>query len=69
MGRVDMKLLNLKSIFFASKKYIKWVNVYRDLLTDITSFDWIFFSNQKDAEEIGKCHPCYVATAKVEWEE
>lgn len=56
-------------LFFAPEKHKGWINVYRDTDIEITSFGAELFASQEEAEEVGKPDDCYVATAKIEWEE
>ena len=56
-------------LLFAPEKHEGWVNIYRGSDTEKTNFGAILYNSQKEAEDIGKCSGCYVASAKVEWEE
>ena len=55
-------------LFFAPIKREGWVNIYRDRSGAFSS-QFIFESEKKAKEIIGKDHKTYIATVKIEWEE
>ena len=58
---------HLNDLLFAPEKHEKWINIYCD--TTGVSSGAVLYDSQKEAEEVGKSYPHYMATAKVEWEE
>ena len=56
-------------LFFAPEKHKGWINIYRSSDTEKINFGAVLYNSQKEAEDIGKCNSCYVASTKVEWEE
>ena len=56
---------SIEDLFFASEKYERWVNLYKDNNGIYASMDT--FKTKKEAEALS-CSSC-IATVKVEWEE
>lgn len=52
-------------LFFATEKYERWINLYKD--GDIVYASMDTFNTKKEAE-VASCSTC-VATVKIEWEE
>ena len=56
---------SIEDLFFASEKYERWVNLYKDNNSIYASMDT--FKTKEEAEALS-CSSC-IATVKVEWEE
>ena len=56
---------SIEDLFFASEKYERWVNLYKDNNGIYASMDT--FKTKEEAEALS-CSSC-IATVKVEWEE
>lgn len=58
---------NNLDIFFDSKKYEGWINIYRNA----DGIIWLspYYESKEEAEKEGKCYTCSVTTIKIEWEE
>ena len=54
-------------LFFAPEKHEGWINLYKNLEGFIVPSR--IYQIKEDAEKRGNAHDCYVATAKIEWEE
>lgn len=55
-------------LFFAPIKREGWVNIFRDRGGAFSS-QFIFETEKKAKEVIGKNHKSYITTIKIEWEE
>lgn len=56
-------------LFFAPIKREGWVNLYKDKDEDITYLPGIIHDSEKEAKEVIKGDPEFIATIKIEWEE
>ena len=61
---VDREHIN--DLFFVSKRYEGWVNVYRDVVKDSEPYCGKIFASEEEAKSKGVC---ISATVKIEWEE
>ena len=53
---------------FATEKREGWINTYKDS-NDVIFAGSNIYKSKEDAEAEGNAWGCYVATAKIEWEE
>lgn len=57
---------HIVDLFFVSKKYEGWVNIYRDVIKDSEPYCGKIFATEEEAKSKGVC---ISATLKIEWEE
>ena len=57
---------HIVDLFFGSKRYEGWVNVYRDVVKDSEPYCGKIFATEEEAKSKGVC---ISATLKIEWEE
>ena len=57
---------HINDLFFVSKRYEGWVNVYRDVVKDSEPYCGKIFASEEEAKSKGVC---ISATVKIEWEE
>lgn len=56
-----------EDLFFAPEKHEGWVSLYKNLEGFIMLSR--IYQTKEEAEKRGSAYDCYVATAKIEWEE
>lgn len=57
---------HILDLFFVSKRYEGWVNIYRDIVKDSEPYCGKIFASEEEAKNKGVC---ISATIKIEWEE
>lgn len=67
-GKMHMGEDSYMDLFFAPEKHEGWVNLYKNLGGFIKPSPRIY-QTKEEAEKRGSTHDCYVATAKIEWED
>ena len=68
-GKVQGHEITPLDLFFAPEKHEGWVNVFEDAVGRPFVPYYDIFTSKESAEESGKNKECYIATAKIEWEE
>ena len=66
-GRYSLNYEKSVDLFFASEKYERWTNVYKESKEDIYFGD--LYSSEKEAKDNINSSANCVATVKIEWEE